>query len=94
LQNISSFAKLKEGIFVGPDIRKIMFRLTMTEVERGAWIAFKSVATKFLENNKDPDYVAIVANMLENFKVLGCLMSIKIHFFEFALGFFPKILVQ
>jgi hypothetical protein len=47
-----SEAKLKEGVFVGPDIRKLMFDedflLMMTEVEREAWIAFKSVVTKFL----------------------------------------------
>jgi hypothetical protein len=52
-----SEAILKEGIFVGPDIRKLMidedFLLMMTEVEREAWIAFKSFVTKFLENNKD-----------------------------------------
>jgi hypothetical protein len=53
----------------------------MTEVEREAWIAFRSVVTKFLGNNKDPDYVTIVANMLEKFKVLGCLMSLKGHYF-------------
>jgi hypothetical protein len=47
--------------------------LTMTEVEREAWIAFKSVVTKFLGNNKDPDYVTVVANMPEKFKVMGCL---------------------
>jgi hypothetical protein len=28
--------------------------------------------------------------MLEKFKVLGCLMSLKIHFFKFAIGFFPE----
>jgi hypothetical protein len=94
-----SEAKLKEVMFVGPDIRKLMFDedflLTMTEVEREAWIAFKSVVTKFLGNNKDPDYVIIVANMLETFKVLGCVMSLKLHFLKFVLGFFPlKILVQ
>jgi hypothetical protein len=65
-----SEAKLKEGVFVGPDIRKLMFDedflLTMTEVEREAWIAFRSVVTKFLRNNKDPDYVTTAANMLEN----------------------------
>jgi hypothetical protein len=76
-------AKLKEGVFIGPDIRKQMFEedflLTMTEVEREAWIAFKSAVTKFLRNNKDPDCITIVANMLEKFKVLGCLMSLKIH---------------
>jgi hypothetical protein len=58
------------------------FLLTMIEAEREAWIAFKSFVTKFLENNKDPDYVTIVANtrMIEKFKVLGCLISLKIHF--------------
>jgi hypothetical protein len=66
----------------------------MTEVEREAWIAFKSVVTKLLGNNKGPDYVNIVANMLENFKVLGCLMNIKIHFLNLHLDFFPKILMQ
>jgi hypothetical protein len=55
------------------------FLLTMTEVEREAWIAHKSVVTKFPGKNKDPDYVTIVANMLEKFKVLGCLLSLKIH---------------
>jgi hypothetical protein len=52
----------------------------MTEVEREAWIAFKSVFTKFLGNNKDLDYFTTVANMLDKFKVLECLMSLKIHF--------------
>jgi hypothetical protein len=46
-----SEVKLKEGVFVGPDIRKLMFDenllLTMTEVEIQAWIAFKGVVTKF-----------------------------------------------
>jgi hypothetical protein len=58
----------------------------MTEVEREAWIAFKSVVTKFLGNNKGPDCVTIVANMLEKFKVL----SLKIHFFNSHLDFFPE----
>jgi hypothetical protein len=94
-----SEAKLKEGVFVGPDKRKLMFDedflLTMTEVERQAWIAFKSVVTKFLGNKKDPDYVNIVANMLGKFKVLGCLMSLKIHFLNWYLDiFFSKTLVQ
>jgi hypothetical protein len=81
-----SEAKLKEGVVVSRDINKLMFDedflRTMTEVEREAWIAFKSAVTKFLGNNKNPDYVTIVANMLENFKVLGCLMSLKINFLK------------
>jgi hypothetical protein len=89
-----SEAKLKEGFFVGPDIRKLMFDedflLTMTELERDAWIAFKRVVAKLLGNNKDPDYVTIFANMLEKFKVLGCLMSLKVHFLNSHLEFFPE----
>jgi hypothetical protein len=41
----------------------------MTLVERETWIAFKSVVTKSLGNNKDHDYVTIVANIPEKFKV-------------------------
>jgi hypothetical protein len=47
------------------------FLVRITEVERKAWIAFKSVVIKFLGNNKDTDYVTISANMLEKFKALG-----------------------
>jgi hypothetical protein len=55
----------------------------MTEFEREGWIAFRRVVTKFLGNNKDPDYVTVVANMLKIFEVLGCLMSLKfIHVSE------------
>jgi hypothetical protein len=89
-----SEAKLGEGVFVGPDIRKLMFNkdflLTMTQAKIEAWIAFKSVVTKFLGNNKDPDYVTIVENMLEKFKDLVCLMSLKIHFLNSHLDFSRK----
>jgi hypothetical protein len=66
------------------------FFLTMTEVERQSWIAFASVVSKFLGNNKDPDYVTVVANMLEKLKVLGYLMSLKTHFLNSHLDFFPE----
>jgi hypothetical protein len=80
----SSEVKLKESVLVGPDIRKLIFDVevfTLTEREREAWITFKRVVAKFLGNSKDPDYVTTVVNMLEKFKVLGCLKSLKIHFF-------------
>jgi hypothetical protein len=61
--------KLKEGVFVGPDIIRLMFDedflLTLIEIQRKAWMNFKSVVTKFLGNNKNPDYITTVANMLE-----------------------------
>lgn len=89
-----SEAKLKEGVFVGPDIRKMMFDVTfettMTINEKEAWVSFKQVVTKFLGNAKDPEYGTIVANMLKKFEKLGCLMSLKVHFLNSHLDYFPE----
>jgi hypothetical protein len=41
---------------------------------------FKEVAKKFLGNIKDPLYKEIVRNMLDKFTLLGCNMSLKLHF--------------
>ena len=42
-----SYEKLKEGIVVGPQIRKLMkdnlFESTMNPVEKRAWVPFKGV---------------------------------------------------
>lgn len=91
-----SEAKLKEGVFTGPDIRKMMFDVnfesTMTSNEKEAWISFKQVVTKFMGNEKDPEYKSIVANMLKKFEQLGCLMSLKVHFLNSHLDYFPDSL--
>ncbi|GBM08084.1 hypothetical protein AVEN_122997-1 [Araneus ventricosus] len=59
-----SEAKLKESVFVGPDIRKMMkddnFETKMETNERKAWESFKLVITSFLGNKKDPNYKSIV----------------------------------
>jgi len=77
-----SEAKLKEGVFVGPDIRRLiadpLFITTMTNPQREGWIAFKEVITKFLDHNKDPNYKQIVKRMLKAFEALDCLMSFKV----------------
>lgn len=89
-----SEAKIKEGVFVGPDIRRLMtdqlFINTMTDPQKEGWIAFKQVIEKFLGNNKDPNYKQIVDRMLEAFKSLGCLMSLKVHFLQSHLDYFPE----
>uniref|UniRef100_A0A1B6BZC3 Uncharacterized protein n=1 Tax=Clastoptera arizonana TaxID=38151 RepID=A0A1B6BZC3_9HEMI len=89
-----SEAKLKEGVFVGPDIQKMMFDInfenTATRNEKEALVSFKEVVTNFLRNSKDPEYVTIVANMLNKFEKLGCLMSLKIQFFNSHLDYFPE----
>ncbi|GBL75035.1 hypothetical protein AVEN_243825-1 [Araneus ventricosus] len=72
-----SEAKLKEGVFVGPDIRKMMkddnFETKMETNERKAWESFKLVITSFLGNKKDPNYKSIVEELTKNFKILGCI---------------------
>jgi len=53
-------------------------------------LSFKDVATKFLGNNKDGNYKSIVENMVGNFKNLGCLMNLKLHFLDSHIDEFPQ----
>jgi len=89
-----SEAKLKEGVFVGPDIRKLMrdeiSDTKMKEIERSAWQSFKEVVKKFLGNYRDTDFENIVGNMMKNLKALGCSMSLKLHFLNSHLSYFPE----
>ncbi|GBN56316.1 hypothetical protein AVEN_16018-1 [Araneus ventricosus] len=89
-----SEAKLKEGAFVGPDIRKIMkdenFETKMETNERKAWESFKLVINIILGNKKDPNYKSSVEEMTKNFKILGCSMSLKVHFLNSHLDYFPE----
>jgi len=65
------------------------FKDTMTEIEEDAWNAFKEVVKKFLGNIKYPLYKEILRNMLDKFKLLGCNMSLKLHFLASHLDYFP-----
>ncbi|GFY01890.1 protein KIAA0100 [Trichonephila clavipes] len=89
-----SDAKLKEGIFVGLDIRKLLkveaFVSNMEMKEKNAWNSFKLVVAGFLGNKKDPNYKALVAELLQNCKILGCNMSVKVHFLHSHLDYFPE----
>jgi hypothetical protein len=89
-----SEVKVKEGIFDGSQIRQLMkdtaFTDTMSDIEPEAWNAFKDVVKKFLGNIKDPQYEKIVGNLLEKLQILGCNMSLKLHFLHFHLDYFQK----
>ncbi|CAN2390025.1 hypothetical protein PRIEUP_LOCUS61 [Pristimantis euphronides] len=67
-----SEAKLKEGVFVRPDIRRLLadkeFVNTMTNPQKLRWIAFRE---KFLGNQKDPDYKKIVERILKARQAVG-----------------------
>jgi hypothetical protein len=88
-----SHAKIREGIFDGPQIPKLMmdnsFTEMMTKIEERAWNTFKEIVKKFLGNIKDPLYKETVRNMLDKFKLLGCKMSLKLHFLVSHLDCFP-----
>lgn len=89
-----SEAKIKEGIFVGPQIRELIkddvFNTMLNEVERRAWRAFKAVVHNFLGNVRAENYKNIVSELLTAYKEMGCRMSLKIHFLDSHLDFFPE----
>jgi hypothetical protein len=68
---------LKEGIFVGQDIRKLLsddlFETTMKTVEREAWNVIKEVIAKFLGKYKYPNYNQIVENVRKIYSVTLCI---------------------
>ena len=88
-----SEAKIKEGIFVGPQIRELLnddnFEETMTAPQLAAWKAFRSVCTQFLGNHRSDNYTDHVERLLRTYEALGCRMSLKMHFLKSHMDFFP-----
>lgn len=86
--------KIKEGIFVGPQIRDLLkdhiFTERLNSLEKAAWESFKDICANFLGNQRGENYKDIVENLLLNYKNLKCNMSLKIHFLHSHLNFFPS----
>ncbi|GBO00377.1 hypothetical protein AVEN_24886-1 [Araneus ventricosus] len=63
-----SDAKVKEGMFIGPQIKAVFrdeeFEKKLSETEKVAWLAFKSVCTRFLGNKKAENYEDLVGDMV------------------------------
>jgi len=91
--NVSD-AKIKEGICIGPQIRKLMqgkqFDEELDETERNAWLSFKSICKDFLGNHKAANYQDVVQDLLTSYKAMGCHTRLKIDFLESNLDFFPE----
>ena len=81
-----SDAKLKEGTFVGPQIRK---PLNNNPQELPAWKSFVYAVKGFLGNHKTENYCQLIDTLLRNYKTMDCCMSLKIHFLHSHLDFFP-----
>ena len=77
--------KIKGGIFVGPQVKKIMKdkelmrKLRPGERERQAWKSFIDVVEGFLGNNKVENYTEVVQHLITAYKKMGCRMPIKLH---------------
>uniref|UniRef100_A0A8D8XHA7 Uncharacterized protein n=1 Tax=Cacopsylla melanoneura TaxID=428564 RepID=A0A8D8XHA7_9HEMI len=86
--------KIKEGIFVGPQIRDLLndekITVELNPLEKAAWGSFKEICANFLGNQRADNYRDIVENLLLNYKSLKCNMSLKINFLHSHLDFFPS----
>ena len=91
LRNVSD-TKIKEDIFIGPQIGELMqdkqFDEDLNETERNAWLSFKRICKDFLGNHKAANYQDVVQDLLTSYKPMVCNMSLKIHFLEYHLDFF------
>ncbi|GBM57927.1 hypothetical protein AVEN_206000-1 [Araneus ventricosus] len=88
-----SDAKVKEGMFIGPQIKVVVMKSLkkkLSEAEKAAWLTFKSVCTHFLGNKKAENYEDLVGDMVKCFRVIGCNMSLKLHVFDSHPNFFPQ----
>ena len=91
--NVSD-AKIKEDIFIGPQIRELMqdkqFDEDLNVTERNAWMSFTRICKDFLGNNKAANCQDVVQDLLTSYKVMGYNMILKIHFLESHLDIFPE----
>ena len=89
-----SEAKIKGGIFVGPQVKKLMhdeeFTRKLKPLERKAWSSFIDVVEGFLGNHKVENYKEVVQHLIRSYQAMGCRMSIKMHVFHSHLEVFKS----
>ena len=89
-----SEAKVRAGIFVGPQIKKIIecedFAKLLNRTERAAWSSFVAVVQGFLGNHKAENYVELVQTLIKNYAKMGCRMSLKVHILDSHLDKFKE----
>jgi len=89
-----SDTKIKEGIFIGPQIRELMQDRqgsgNLNDTEIIAWLSFKRIYKDCLGNHKAANDQDVVWDLLILYKAMGCSIGLKIHFLESHLDFFPE----
>ena len=90
-----SEAKLKEGIFIGPQTQDLIkdeyFDKLLKGDEKAAWGSFKfvRVVEVLLGNRRAQNYEELVNNLLQSYQKLRCNISLQIHFLHYHLDFSP-----
>src|SRR6218665_3297077 len=81
-----SKAKANAGIFVGPQIKKIIkcdeFTNLLNRTEKTAWNSFVAVVHGFLGNHKAENYVQSDQYLIKNYAKMRCRMSLKVHILD------------
>jgi hypothetical protein len=88
-----SDAKLKGGIFIGPQIPEIInddsLEHLLKETKKFAWLTFKVVPLNCLGNVKAENCMELVADLLNVYQAMGCNNSLKIHSLRSHLDLYP-----
>jgi len=79
-------AKIKEGLFIGTQIRELMqdkqFDEDLNVTEINLWLPFTRICKDFVGNHKAANYQDVVQDLLTSYKAMGCNMRLKIHFWR------------
>lgn len=89
-----SVAKVKAGVFIGPQVRRLIdsetFPTKLTRIEKKAWTSFVAVVRGFLGNHKVDNYRELVENLVDSYCRMGCRMSLKLHVLHAHLDHFKS----
>ena len=85
--------KLKAGIFDEPQIQRLLndpvFISTLKSTGMNVWNAFAAAVCNFLGSTKAENCRLLMGYLLQAFQVLGCNMSVKVHFLHSYVDYFP-----
>lgn len=68
----------------------VTFTDRMTKRERAVWTSFRDVCQNFLGNKKSQNYKKLFHHMINKLEVLGCNMTIQMHFLNSHIDFLPE----
>ena len=70
-------------------LRELMKNEALSKAESSTWLSLKSVVTNFMGNDRSAEYEKEIVELLRSFRQLGVQMSVKLHFLQLHLNYFP-----